>query len=325
MVFLIIGAGMIGQVHAEALYALQIPFYVCDSRREAALQIKNSYNALGVFSDYREAIDSGKADAVIICTPNHMHAEPAIYAMEHGLNVLCEKPAASELADAQRMLMAEKRTGQKLMIGYIMRCYPSTDYIKSLLNDGKLGRVISARCLLAAPETLTEAKTTYRKSYETGGGIIYDYSHELDYCRYFLGEPDYLAAFCGSYLNKELTVDDSADMLIHFETGILLELHMDYIQWAGRGASGRVLEIVCEHGMIETDFTYCKTFMYDGAIENVNFGPVWDDSFKEQIKRFIAITEGKDIPYASAADGLKVLEIAKEAYRSSKEHSFVYL
>lgn len=325
MKFLIIGAGMIGRVHAEALSGLGLPFSVCDYNEEFARILTEDTGADAYFVDYKKAIEESGAQVAIVCTPNHLHADPAIYAMEKGLDVICEKPIASKFEDAKRIYEAQQRTGKVLMVGYPVRCYPALDYVKNLMDDARLGRIISARCILAAPATLIQAKTPYRNKYETGGGIIYDYTHEIDYCRYLLGEPDAVCAFCESHLNRELTVDDSADMLFHFPNNAVLSLHMDYVQWKGRAADGRSFELVFEKGMVACDFKTVTVSFYDGTYEKKDFNFVWSAPFPIQIQKMIDIVNGKDIPYVTAKDGLRIIEIADKSYESARTRKFVKL
>lgn len=324
MKFLIIGAGMIGRVHAQALKDLSQPFSVCDYNLSFAESLASDFGADKAYQSYEEAVMEAGAPVAIICTPNHLHAAPAIFAMEHGMDVLCEKPMASSVEDARKIYEAQQKTGRILMVGYIVRCYPALSYLKDKLDEGAAGRIISARCILAAPETLDVAKTTYRKTYETGGGIVYDYTHEIDYCRYLLGEPDSVAAYCGSHIKKDLTVDDSADMLFHIEGDVSLALHMDYIQWAGHG-NGRGIEIIGDKACIDCDFKSVTLWPYEGEKETVSLPADWPAPFRTQISRMISIVNGEDIPYVTAADGLRIIEIADKVYESAREGKFIRL
>jgi len=324
MKFLIIGAGMIGRVHAEALVKMNLPFDVCDPKQEFAESLAKDYGAENVFSDYKKAIEETDAAAAVICTPNHLHCEPSVYAMEHGLDVLCEKPIASTVEQAKQMYEVQQKTGRLLMVGYIVRCYKALDRVREILDSGVLGKIVSARCILATPETLDVAKTTYRLKYETGGGIIYDYTHEIDYCRYLLGEAEYGAALCDCYLNQSRSVDDSADILIHFVSGVNLELHMDYIQWVGHGGHARSFEIICEKGTLQCDFKTVDTFRNDGKADHEDCNLDWYAAFITQYERFIAAVEGKPgIPYVTAESGMKTLMIADRLYESVRERKFV--
>jgi len=318
--FLIIGAGMIGEVHAQTLTDMGYEFALCDAFEQNLNRLGDKFQVKDRYTNVDEALDKCGAQAVIICTPNHLHAEVAVKAMEKGYDVLCEKPMAATAEQARTMLDAANRTGRHLMIGYIVRAYDALDKVMEVLNGGTMGKVVSARCILATPETLDVAMTTYRKSYETGGGIIYDYTHELDYCRMMFGAAKEAFAFCGSYLRSEQSVDDSADMLIRYESGVVLSLHMDYLQRSGRTAYSRSFEIICENGTIECNFKKVSIFRNNGENEEFTFEPDWGKTFPKQADRFIRLCNGEeDVPHASGEDGLKALELADALYRSSRE------
>lgn len=318
--FLIIGAGMIGEVHAQTLSNMGYELALCDAFEQNLHRLGDKFQIRDQYTDVDNALDQSDAQAVVICTPNHLHAEVAVKAMEKGYDVLCEKPMAATVAQARTMLDAAKRTGRKLMIGYIVRAYDALDKVMELLGEGSLGKIVSARCVLATPETLDVAKTTYRKQYETGGGIIYDYTHELDYCRMMFGTAKEAFAFCGSYLRAEESVDDSADMLIRYENGVVLSLHMDYIQRTGRTGYSRSFEIICEKGTVECDFHKVKVHRNNGQQEEFHFEPDWGKTFPKQADRFVRLCQGeKNVPHASAEDGLRALELADALYRSSRE------
>jgi len=318
--FLIVGAGMIGEVHTRTLKDMGYELALCDPCEQNLNRLGEKFSVRERYTDVDEALEQAGAQAVVICTPNHLHADTAVKAMEKGCDVLCEKPMAATVEQAKKMLEAERRTGRKLMIGYIVRAYDALDKVMELLKEGSLGKVISARCVLATPETLDVAKTAYRKSYETGGGIIYDYTHELDYCRMLFGPAREAFAFCGSYLRREESVDDSADMLIRYESGAVLSLHMDYIQRTGRTGYSRSFEIICENGTIECDFHKVKVYRNDRGRQEFTYEPDWGKTFPKQADRFIRLCSGeKDVPHASAEDGLKALELADALYRSARE------
>lgn len=318
--FLIIGAGMIGETHTRTLINMGYQLALCDPVEEHLRRLGEKYRIEECYSDVEEALQKAKGDAAVICTPNHLHARAAVRAMEMGYDVLCEKPMAATAEQAKAMLAAEKRTGRCLMIGYIVRAYDAIDKVMEILEGEMLGRVISARCILATPETLDVAKTNYRLSYDTGGGIIYDYTHELDYCRMLFGEAKEVFAFCGCYLHKAKSVDDSADMLIRYRNGVVLTLHMDYIQRVGRAGSGRSFEIICEKGVLACDFHSVRIDKNDGEHEEFLFDMDWNQAFSKQAERFVRLCRGEGkIPHASGEDGLQALELADALYYSARK------
>lgn len=322
MKFLIVGAGMIGQVHARALQGLQQRFVFCDSFQENVDSSSNMFGIQERYTNYKDAIKASGADAVIVCTPNHLHAPVSICAMENGLDVLCEKPMADTSEQARVMIETVHKTGRAMIIGYPLRSGDALYRAKEILNDGSLGRALSARCVLAAPETLEVAKTPYRRSYKTGGGIIYDYTHELDYLRFLLGDPIEGFCYCDCLVKQEDTVDDNADALLRFEGNVTAHLHLDYLQERGRGR-GRYFDIVCENGFMSCDFNSLHVYYNDGTDIDETFTADWNAPFSRQIHNFICYLKGAAIPCATAEDGLRVMEIADALYKSAHTREIV--
>lgn len=324
MKFLIVGCGMIADTHARVLKQLGQEVTLCDCMVQNMEQIGEHYNITERYFDSQTAIVESGADAVVVCTPNHLHADVAIAAMRQGMDVLCEKPMAATAAQARRMLQAVEETGKKLMVAYPLRSGEPLLYVKQVLETGSLGCISSVRCVLAAPETLTDAKSNYRCLYETGGGIIYDYTHEIDYLRFLFGEPGEGFCFIDSFFNQEKSVDDNADILLRFVSGQVAHLHMDYIQERGRGR-GRCFELIGENGYLFCDFKDVRIAYNDGTDIEMKYGNEWDPKYIRQAQTFMKVCSGESVSYATAKDGLRVMEIADALYKSGKEKRMIYL
>ncbi len=326
MKILLIGCGSIGGQHARTVMTSgRHTLALCDSYLPLAEKLGELHGITEIYSDYEEAIQKSGADAAIVCTPNHLHAAPTVAALKGGLHVLCEKPAADSAAAAKTMADAADAAGKVLYIGFPLRVAKPVSKIKEVLDSGKLGRLSSARVILAAPETLTCAKTPYRKKYETGGGIIYDYSHEIDYCRYFFGGPDKVVAFVDLMFPDLDTCDDNAAMIMHYKNGFCVTLHYDYVQEKG-ASRGRSIAIVCEKGFIETNFsTQLTIFHNSGDTESYTYSYLRDNDFAEQLVRFEGAIEGRPVSYATGRDGYEVLRVIDELYRSARTEQIITL
>ena len=122
--FGIIGMGIQGSLYASILTGRQHPGKpLIPQPRDCCLTAISSRSdrsgearELGVrwFDDWKALVDSGECDAVILTVPHYRHHEIAIYAMEHGIHVLCEKPAGVRASDVRKMLDARDKTGMKL-------------------------------------------------------------------------------------------------------------------------------------------------------------------------------------------------------------------
>jgi predicted dehydrogenase len=326
MKIVLIGCGSIGGQHARTVMSSgRHTLALCDSYVSLAEKLGELHGISEIYSDYHEAIRTSGAQAAIVCTPNHLHAAPTIAALNAGLHVLCEKPAADSAASAKAMSDASDAAGRVLYIGFPLRVAKPVSKIREILDSGRLGRLSSARVILAAPETLTCAKTPYRKSYETGGGIIYDYSHEIDYCRYFFGNPDKVVAFVDLMFPDLDTCDDNAAMILHYNSGFCITLHYDYVQQKG-ASRGRSIAIVCEKGFIETNFsTMLTVFNNNGDTENYSYSYLRDNDFADQLARFEQAVAGREVSYATGRDGYEVLRVIDELYRSARTETIITL
>lgn len=112
----------------------------CDIIKERADEAAEKYgnNEATVYTDYTELLKDQSIDIIHVLTPNDVHAEISIAALEAGKHVMCEKPMAKTAADAKRMVEAAKRTGKKLTIGYDNRYREDSLYLKKLVSPESL-------------------------------------------------------------------------------------------------------------------------------------------------------------------------------------------
>ncbi len=109
---------------------------VCDINEGRAKGFADLYEAKA-YTDYRELLDDTDIDAVSVCTPNYLHAPISVAALNAGKHVLCEKPMATSMEEAQDMIEAAHKNGKKLMIAHNQRFVPSHKKAKELIARGK--------------------------------------------------------------------------------------------------------------------------------------------------------------------------------------------
>ncbi|MBQ3231944.1 MAG: Gfo/Idh/MocA family oxidoreductase, partial [Clostridia bacterium] len=142
----IIGTGWIAEAHIESYLQMEDVEIVAaaDLIPGKAEAFMENYGVKGVrfYPSHKELIDNEKdLDAVSICTYNTAHAEPTIYALEHGVNVLLEKPFTVTLDEAVEVCKAEKKSGKLLSIGFQPRCDVNMQMIKKIVESGVLGKI----------------------------------------------------------------------------------------------------------------------------------------------------------------------------------------
>ena len=316
MKVLVVGTGSIGRRHIEVLQSIgRHDVGICELDKNNADEAAQKYAIDEVYYDLDDALKSG-FDVVIVCTPNAYHADASVAAMEAGCDVLVEKPIASSIADAWQIVTVSERTGRTVMVGYTLRVYPGLREIKDLIDSGRLGKPVSVRVNLNAAVTLVLNKSDYRKSYETGGGIIYDYSHEIDYLRYLFGEIIRYACFVDSQVKKELSCDDVAEIILQYESDTIASIHMDYVL-----DGGRTLDIVCEKGRMHYDFNGSLCIKPEkGDSQSIRYNVDRNEMFAKQFELFEKACRGEKVAYVTAQDGLKVLQICEDLYEANEKN-----
>lgn len=247
----VIGCGKISVMHAVSI--LKQPdaelVCVCDIRKDRAEAAAQEYGCAWC-TDWKKMISDYELDAVHICTPHYLHPEMAVYALEHGLNVLCEKPMAIKYEDALRMQNAAKASGKALVISFQNRFNPGSLLIKSALESGSLGRIISARAMV----TWSRSDDYYSKSDwkgtwdKEGGGVIIDQAiHTLDLMNWYIDSPlKKVSASLHNRAHSIIKVEDSAEGYIQYENGT--NACFFAINYYGYDAPVE-LELYCENGI----------------------------------------------------------------------------
>jgi len=216
--------------------------YFCDIREERAVAAAEKYGGKAV-TDYKQILSDPEVSAVSVCTYNNSHAQISIDFLMAGKNVLCEKPAAKDLADVLRMQQAQKDSGKILNIGVVNRFNGAVNKIKSLMDEGVLGDVYHVYISFRAHRSIPGLGTEFTDKDVAGGGALIDWGvHFIDLVMYCCNDPKPVTvtgnAFCRlgkdmkSYVYKSMwagppnydgkyDVDDSVTALIRTEGPVI--------------------------------------------------------------------------------------------------------
>ena len=141
--FAIIGCGRIAQRHAEHIAKFGKLIAVCDSVKEKADALANTYNSKS-FGSIDELLNNlGDIDVVSICSPNGLHAKHTIQCLNNGVHVLCEKPLAISVNDCGEMIKAAEKNNKRLFAIKQNRFNPPVEAVKQAIDQGKLGKIYS--------------------------------------------------------------------------------------------------------------------------------------------------------------------------------------
>jgi predicted dehydrogenase len=182
------------------------------------------------FTELDDLLASGLAEAVYIATPNHLHSRQAIKCLEAGLHVLCEKPMATSIADAEAMIAAHQASGFKYMTAFDQRHHPAHLKIKEQVKKAKLGKITQARIDYACWLPADWAADNWRiDQVQAGGGALIDLApHGLDLLEFVLEDQIAALRIFQQSLVQPYSVDDGGVIMLRMESGLLATLHLAY-------------------------------------------------------------------------------------------------
>ncbi len=220
--FGVIGAGGMGGVHVGYLVKMNTAKLtaVCDIVESRAAAVAKETGAKP-FLDYHDLIDSRAVDAVIVATPHLQHPEIAIYAMEHGIHVISEKPLAVTLTPCDKMIATAKKTGCKFAVMFQQRTRNIYQKARQIVQSGTLGE--PRRIHYIAPTYRSQAyydADAWRGTWagEGGGVLVNQAPHYTDMLWFLTGEPKTVFAKTRTKMHN-IEVEDEADTILEYPNG----------------------------------------------------------------------------------------------------------
>ena len=142
------------------------------------------------YLDMDEMLEKEELDYVDIVLPTFLHAPVAIKCMKRGLHVLCEKPMSLNPELCQQMIDCSRETGKKLMIAQCLRFWPAYEYLKSVVDSGKYGKVVCANFFRGGPTPMWSWENWLLTKERSGGCVIDQHVHDVDTINWIFGKPD---------------------------------------------------------------------------------------------------------------------------------------
>lgn len=204
----IAGLGRSGwNIHARSLEQMSDKYQVvavCDADRSRQKEAMEKFNC-SAYSDFNAFLKDNDLELVIVATPSLLHTRHSIKALKVGKNVVCEKPMAIKLSDADEMVRTAKKTGHLLTIFQNRRYSPDFLKIREIIQSGRLGRIVMIRIAWQGFSRRWDWQTLK----EFGGGSLNNTGpHILDQALQFLGDSE-PKIFC--HLERTLTSGDADD------------------------------------------------------------------------------------------------------------------
>ncbi|NED96765.1 Gfo/Idh/MocA family oxidoreductase [Phytoactinopolyspora alkaliphila] len=324
----VIGLGFMGGKWAQALteHPRVELAVVCDVReshaKETADDLQTTWSA-----DPGEAAGDPTLDGIVVCTPEDLHVDAAVAALESGTPVAIEKPLAHELAAAERIREASAGAGVPVLAAHILRFEPRYAAIKSAIDDGTIGAVQmvrSERIGVAADQRILQGRTSLP---------LYYGSHEFDLARWYAGDVTRVAARRSSGVLKSAgyDVDDLYSVVLEFAGGAhgtstlgwslpatSAPFNTSSFTVIGEHGYARVeqgptgLSVVGPSGLAALDTWYAPSVhgQIRGALAN-------------QVDHFVHVVTSEAQPLCTVDDGVEAVRLCDAVERAAGDDAFV--
>jgi predicted dehydrogenase len=285
----IIGCGQMGRWHLDAYKSNPKVDLVAfaDTQLDRAQQFEREVGAKQ-YSSHLEMLENERLDGVSICTLPATHKEITLDVLNAGVHVLCEKPLAISVAEAEEMSRKADEKRLLLLTAFKFRFFDEVMRAKELIEKGRLGNILNFRSMFGGFMDLSG--TWYVRKELSGGGVIMDNGpHAVDLVRFLFGEIEAIDARISHRVNGE--VEDTAKLTMELKTGAVGTCDLS---WSFSAPSKTYLEIYGEEGTVLLDLegmTYkFNTWNEWKRISNQTNGK---EAFARQIDHFVGAISQK--------------------------------
>jgi len=334
---------------------------ISDTNTEKLEDVSKHIGIADMYTEYEHLLERKDIEGVSICTPNHLHAEVSIAALKSGKHVLCEKPFALNMKQAEAIINAASTSGKVFLGNFSHRFDLTTRIINSYIGKGKLGHIYYTKCSYLRRKGHPGLGGWFTHKKESGGGSLIDIGvHVMDLGLYFMRSPKPVSVTASTYdyftkhaddggwppistrlgddFNKKVDTEDLATALIKFENGSTLLMEAG---WAGYSETGIRISLFGTKAGVELLKTvggvdegrpiYFKIVEeIDGHLVEIN--PVvpetfsyWENTFPGFIRHFVACIRKEEKPIMDLNHLLTVQKIIDSIYLSAKKGEEVKL
>jgi predicted dehydrogenase len=337
MRFGIVGAGVIGSIHARLISAIaqEQPgqaklVAVADTSAASASRLAGEHDCLAV-ATVDDLLVRDDVDAVSICLPSGLHAKAAVAALEVGKHVVIEKPIDITLAAADEIIAAERRSGRSVAVISQRRFQPGFRFLHDAAVGGRLGRVTTG----IAESTFWRAQSYYDAddwrgtlALDGGGALMNQGIHVLDLLTWVMGEPVEVSAYSAVLAHERIEVEDTLTASIRFASGALGALTATTGTYPDRPVRLTVAGDAGTAVVADEKLSYLQTRDGDGAVADgtgddtavrAAATPLHvDDAHRAQYLDFLAAVRENRPPLVTTADGRRALALVLAIYESAR-------
>ncbi len=305
----VIGTGFWGKNHARIFKELKKAELqaVCDIEEERAKTVANQFG-VKFYTNTNEMLRKESVDAVSICTWSTSLAKEAEKALKAGKHVLIEKPMATNVRQAKKLLEIAKKNKVRLTVGFLMRFIPGIEYIKKAVEKRTVGNLVCATAKRVSqwPERIGDV------------GVVKDTAiHDIDMMRYIFNE-DPIAIYAKTGKMRHRKFEDYVHMMLTFKGGRNAFIESNWLT----PYKTRTLTVTGSAAIIKLDYiTQELTIEKEKSFLQPRYP--WQEPLKLEIQHFINCILKDEKCLITGLDGLKALQIAEAALKSSTKGSVV--
>jgi predicted dehydrogenase len=288
---------------------------VVDVREDKAKALAKLYGC-SYYTDDMKALSCEPVDCVIAATPNNMHAKTSINAMSRGKHVICEKPLATSVSEASRMVRASKQNKVKLKVGSNLRYFPNVMKAKKFIDEGKIGDLLFLRGWIGNAGSHLNG-SWFSNSEIAGGGTLLDNGHHLiDLSTWFLGDFSYAIGHVCTLYHKTDS-EDNAIAILKKENGPFAFIQSSWTEWNGYvyvevyGQKGSLV-IDCRDG---NNNLLLRDKSSNG--DKFDFGNHGPSSYALEISDFADAVRNDHEIRPTGTDGIHILQLIEQIYKSN--------
>lgn len=331
----IVGMGMMGWFHARRYLTMPNAELVAiadvtPERLEASEAVAGNLadagqaadlSALKRYSDGSALIAEAGVDVVDVCLPSFLHARCSVEALEAGCHVICEKPMALNVEDAQGMIDAAARADRRLMIAQCIRFAPEYRYLQGCVREGTYGRLLSLNMFRMGGRPVWSWNNWFLDPARSGGPPYDLHIHDVDFVNHMLGVPDAIQA---SARRSEATgTYDVVHAVYTYAGGPQVHIHAGWSMAQTPFVAG--FDAWFERGFLRLNNRSDPALtLYDGLRDGKGRAAEYEagDAYHNELAYFLDCVERDkppvECPPESARDSLRLIDLEIQAIESGE-------
>jgi len=325
------GTGYINKVHAQAATKLGLDLAAVVNHKPTSMaEFAEQFSIPRQYGSVEALLKDGGLDALVVGTPNYLHAVQTIAALQAGVHVLVEKPMAMNAREAEKMVEASERSGALLMVAHCWRFDPDVLWLKE--QSKRLGQVIRTKGYGVHVNWSPGGWFTQKKL--AGGGALADMGiHALDTARFLMDDPQPVSVYARIGKNYgDYDVDDTGVILVEWDNGATSYLESGWWQPHADGPEAAT-QLYGSLGFGQLFPTRLELpARSEGKLDVVDPGFSFPRAehcpqslYDDQLRYFTACINSNQTPTPGGREGLANMRVVDAAYKSAESGKVVHL